>query len=325
MHPANVLDPEEGTYEELLAQWGDLEQALALLLNSPSAAQEFARKVLQLDRWMQDLLAQDTDTGLYLLFQMAATSTAGYSSAHALVCAVLCDVCATEMKLPRHHRDALVHAAMTMNIAMTRLQDQLALQAGRPSAEQQAVVNQHADRGAALLLRLGVHDPLWIDIVAQHHDTRADDDAPAVAAGLAQVLGVIDRYAALVSPRQSRAGRSVTESMRLLMDAAREEQRAVGEALVRAAGASPPGTFVRLKNDEVAVVLRRGARPHEPWVAVLLDARSEPLPEPRLKNTAREGNQVVLALAHNVVSLSLNHRVMVGLSQSVSQAMHAGL
>ncbi len=324
MHPVNVLDPEEGTYEELLAQWGDLEQALALLLNAPTAAQEFARKVTQLDRWMQDLLAQDTDTGLYLLFQMAATSTAGYSSAHALVCAVLCQVCANEMKMPRHHRDALVHAAMTMNIAMTRLQDQLALQAGRPTPEQQAVVDQHADRSAALLMRLGVHDTLWVDIVAQHHDSGADTE-PAVATGLSQVLGVIDRYAALVSPRQSRAGRSVTESLRLLMNAATVQQQAVGEALVQAAGASPPGTFVRLKNEEVAVVLRRGLRPQEPWVAVLLDARSEPLPEPRLKNTAREGNQVVLALAHNVVSLSLNHRVMVGLSQSVSQAMHAGL
>src|SRR5665811_466599 len=89
---------------------------------------------------MQGLLAQDTDVGLYLLFQLATNSPVGYSASHALVSAVLCHLIAVELKLPQGERDSLVHAALTMNMAMTTLQDELAGQLERPDPAQHCLL-----------------------------------------------------------------------------------------------------------------------------------------------------------------------------------------
>jgi len=159
----------DGEYEDLLGLWADLESALAILLSAPLQALHFADKVRQLDRWLQDLMAHDTDAGLYLMFQLASTSTVGYSTSHALVCGTLCHVLAQELQLGQRERDSLVHAALTMNIGMTALQDELAQQREKPSAAQQNAIRAHAENGRDLLERLRVQDELWLRVVQLHH------------------------------------------------------------------------------------------------------------------------------------------------------------
>ena len=130
----------ENEYEDLLGLWADLESGLGIILGSPASVQEFEPRVWQYDRWMTDLVRRDADVGLYLLFQLATNSPVGYSASHALVSAVLCHLIAMDLKLPQEERDSLVHAALTMNIAMTQLQDQMADQLDKPSTEQQVLV-----------------------------------------------------------------------------------------------------------------------------------------------------------------------------------------
>ena len=54
------------------------------------------------------------------------------------------------MLLPAHERNSLVHAALTMNIAMTAMQDELATQADKPSAAQQELIRTHAAKNTYL-------------------------------------------------------------------------------------------------------------------------------------------------------------------------------
>ena len=91
----------EDEYEDLLGLWSDLESGLAMVLSQPHKVQEFETRILQYDRWMQNLIQYDTDVALYLLFQLASHSPAGYSASHALVCAVLCHLLAQEFQLPQ--------------------------------------------------------------------------------------------------------------------------------------------------------------------------------------------------------------------------------
>ena len=107
----------EDEYEDLLAEWSDLESGLGIILANPDSTQQFAHRVLQYDRWMQGLMQRDPDVGLYLLFQLASNSPVGYSASHALVCAVLCHLIASELVIAQKERDSLVRAALTMNIA----------------------------------------------------------------------------------------------------------------------------------------------------------------------------------------------------------------
>ena len=122
----------EHEYEDLLGQWSDLESGLGVILSNSANAQEFTQRVTQYDHWMQGLMEHDPDVGLYLLFQLAGNSPVGYSASHALVCATLCHVLAGELMLDAKERNSLVRAALTMNIAMTTLQDKLATQVEKP-------------------------------------------------------------------------------------------------------------------------------------------------------------------------------------------------
>ena len=306
----------ENEYEDLLGQWSDLESGLGVILSNPSNTQEFTHRVVQYDRWMQGLLQRDPDIGLYLLFQLASNSPVGYSASHALVCSVLCHLIAQEVVLPTKERDSLVRAALTMNIAMTQMQDVLANQAEKPSSEQQDAIRTHTIKGSMMLANLGVTDEAWLDIVSTHHDEALDKADPRLvppATRLARILKMVDRYAAMISPRLSRAGRSATDSARAVM-VQNAKTDAVAHAMVRAVGLCPPGTYVKLDNDELAVVLRRSSQANHPYVAIVGKANGELWPAPRLHATAHSQPRVRAALPANAMRARLNHYHILQLS-----------
>ena len=292
-HPTAVPLPHEEGSEDLLGLWSDLESGLSMVLAQPQATHEFGRKILQYDLWMQSLVRADGDTALYLLFQLASTSSVGYSASHALVCATLCHLVALEMRLRAPERDALVRAAMTMNVAMTRLQDELALQAEKLTPVQRAIVDRHTDESAMLLSRMGVDDGLWLDLVRHHHvDGGGGGRAPAwntlpQPLQLPHILATIDRYAAMISPRANRSGRTAADSYGALLEGRGNTYVAViGQALLRAVGRFPPGSFVRLDSGETAVVVQNGDSADVPAIAVLRDGDGTVLRQPRLNATA---------------------------------------
>ena len=315
-------DPSGSDYGDLLGQWSDLESALSALLARPRQARDFVAKVRQCDRWLQDLVAHDIDAALYLMFQLASTSTVGYSASHALVCGTLCHIMAQELQLPPRERDSLVRAALTMNIGMTRLQDELAEQRERPTAAQQEAIRSHPEESLMLLQRLHITDPLWLDVVGQHHATMTDRIPLAAQAPedrLTRVLGTIDRYAAMISPRKSRAGRSATDSVRAIVGQEIEQHDEVSYTLVRSIGLCPPGTFVKLDNGDTAIVLRRSEKANHPLVASVLDRAGHHHAQPSLYQTATGKPRIQSALVRSAVSLELNHRTMMRLGQYAAQ------
>lgn len=321
--PAHSADEQ---YEDLRGLWSELEAALALLLSAPLQVQNFVARVQQLNDWLQELVAQDSDAALYLMFQLAADSAAGYSASHALVAATLCQVIAPELGLPAHERRALVCAAFTMNLAMTQLQDQLALQREPPTAVQRAQIARHPLESQALLVRLFVDDPLWLETVAAHHP-QARAAAPlaqlAPPQRLARILASIDRYAAMLSPRKSRNARSATDSVRVIVGSEPAWADEVGYALVRSVGLCPPGTLVRLDNGDTAVVLRRSSQPLQPLVARVLDASGQPFRTPALHDSTRGGPRIQAALARSALAQRITPRTLVLLGVYVGRSRPA--
>ena len=315
MSPMHVKD--ENEYEDLLAEWSDLESGLAIILSYPDSSQQFAQRVLQYDRWMQSLLKRDADAGLYLLFQLASNSPVGYSASHALVCAVLCHLIAGELQLPPKERDSMVRAALTMNVSMTAMQDVLANQAEKPNPLQQEMIRVHPVKSAMLLGNMGVRDEDWLEVVGSHHDSRVDEgvfqEVPP-AQRLTRILKMVDRYAAMISPRLSRAGRNATESARAVMANNPTRGDEIGQALMRVVGLCPPGTFVRMDSDELGVVLRRSPQANQPYVAIVGSADGQLLQAPRLHATARGAPGIRTALPAFGVRAQLNHYQILSLA-----------
>ena len=311
----------ENDYEDLLGQWSDLESGLGILLGHPASAQEFEARIYQYDRWMQDLIQRDTDVALYLLFQLAAQSPVGYSTSHALVCAVLCHLVAPEFELTQHERNSLVRAALTMNIAMTALQDQLATQRANPTQQQKAAIQTHASEGAMMLGKLGISNELWLETIHLHHQedkakAELQDLAPPLR--LAHILNVVDRYAAMISPRQSREGRSATESAQSIIQGDATHDNRVGQTLVRMVGLCPPGTYVQLDDDEVGVVMRRSKHANLPDVAIVLNSQGQQIRPPALHHTADGSPHIRGAVPASAVQERINHHVILQLGMQVT-------
>ena len=302
-------DPAYGAMRDWMEHWSELEARLAALLLAPHETHDFTARLQDVHTQAGVLLDLDADATLYWLFQLAAGSTVGYSASHAMVCWALCRLTGKALSLEAADLHSLCLAALTMNIAMTRLQDDLAEQTTAPTPEQRAAIETHAARGAQWLRELGVADAQWLHIVEQHH--LDDTDLPVAV----RLLQTVDRYAALISPRESRPGRCVTDSGRYALMHQGHAVDDIGHALVRTVGICPPGSFVRLEDDRIAVVLRRSDRPGEPWAATVLDARGIPVAEPTLIHTGHDGNGIAAALVTQTVRVRLNHPRLLQLSR----------
>jgi len=308
----------EDTQSGNLAQrWGDVESKLGGLLASVETIDDFSSRLVLLDDRIRQLLTEDANASQFLLFNRAVTHFGGYSVMHSLLCAMLVSLLADVFALTSAQRSSLVCAALTMNIAMTRLQDMLAVQKQAPSPGQRGLIDSHAAAGRKMLEQAGVTDQTWLMVVAMHHApiTGPDDvmSWPAVKR-MTKILQTVDRYTAAMSPRKSRAGRTARDSVRAVVvqagDARHDE---VGTALVKVLGLSPPGTFVKLANGETAVVVRRGIKPAEPLVACVLNRNDEPIAEPRLRDTAKADFAVQSTLTATAVRVNLNVDLMLRL------------
>ena len=86
-------------------------------------------------------------------------------------------------------------------------------------------------------------------------------------------------------------------------------------ALTRTLGVFPPGTYVQLVSGEAAVVMRRGVRMNQPWVASVVDRRGSLLPKPRLHETVKGDDQISSPLLASVLRLRFRSEDMLALIQ----------
>ncbi len=298
-------------------RWGNVESKFGGILASVQSTGDFQNKLYVLDQVIAMLLSQDVAGSQFLLFNRAVTHFGGYSVLHALLCAALVNSLAGTFALSDAERRSLVCAALTMNVAMTQLQDILALQTSAPSPAQRATIDAHPVMGRQILAQSGVTDALWLQVVEQHHTPQTGPEKLVdwpVAQRMTRILQTVDRYTAAMSPRKSRSGRTARDSVRsVVLSAGETKHDEVGTALVGLLGLSPPGTFVSLANGETAVVMRRGVKPGEPWVASVLNRLGQPIAEPRLRDTSKADFSVQSTLAATSVKVNLNLEMMLKL------------
>lgn len=311
---AKVEDKESGPLSQ---RWGDVESKLGGLLASVQTTNDFESRIGALEETIGRLLGRDIYGSHFLLFNRAVTHFGGYSALHSLLSAALVNSLASPFGLSDEERRSLVCAALTMNVAMTHLQDLLALQKGPPSPAQRHAIDTHQAMGRQLLTRSGISDALWLQVVEQHHAVLAGPEKLVdwpVAQRMTRILQIVDRYTAAMSPRKSRSGRNARDSVRsVVLPVGETKHDEVGTALVRLLGVSPPGTFVTLANGETAVVVRRGVKPGEPWVASVINRSGQPIAEPRLRDTAKPDFAVESTLTPTSVKLNLNMELMLKL------------
>lgn len=289
------------------ADWPELQLRATQLLRSPSP-NDFSGRFQALHDELVRHSEQTPDATLLALIYLSAQETRMYSATHSMLVSCVCMVVAREMlRWPAGRVQQVGHAALSMNISMTELQDQLAQQTHPLTAAQIAAVENHAERSEALLRHLGVADPVWLEAVrCHHHRTPGPLDKKTEAQQIARLLQRADIFGARLAPRVARWPMPVTAAMQASYYDEEQQADEAGAALVKTLGVYPPGAFVRLASREVGVVIRRGTTATTPKVAVVTNRDGMPTGEPIPRDTGMPPWKITGVVAFKDVRVKLS-------------------
>lgn len=294
----------------LAEQWDELVLNLDSTLRDARTGTEWPDRLVAVHARARQLALKRPDASLYHMVYEAGLVTERYSSRHALMTMVMGEASAVALGWPQESIDVLGMAALTMNIAMLRLQDQLATTDLNLDDKARAVIDHHAEGSARMMEAAGITDPLTLAVVRGHHD-QSDDATPLGALPperqIARLLRRVDIFAAKISKRNTRAPVSPVLAAREACLGAGGVPDEVGGALLRSVGLYPPGSFVELASGEMGIVLARGRRANLPQVAALVAGNGMALGTPALRDTLDRRFAVKSALAPGVVKVRPPH------------------
>lgn len=287
--------------------WLDYQVQCNALLHDHHPAR-FRERLERLQGHLDRQSRRNPDGALFALMQLSATELRLYSATHAMLVSVMCGLAAREvLRWPAETQDLLCKAALTMNIGMTDLQDRLAQQPEMPTAAQQHQIDEHAARSADMLELFGISDATLLEAVRCHH-TKTPGALAARGQGqaMARLIQRADMFAARLAPRAGRLPAPPAAAMQATyFDETRQIDEA-GAALIKAVGVYQPGSYVRLINQETAVVVRRGANTTAPRVAVVINREGMPTGEHVIRDTSLRDYRIVASVAHRDVRVKIN-------------------
>lgn len=279
-------------------RWGDWQLHWTQLLRAPDPQNfqaRFERMFTALLRYSQ----KTPDAALLALVQLSAEEVRFYSATHAMLVAVIGMLVTREtLRWPEQHVQTLGRAALTMNISMTQLQDDLAQQRSPLSTEQAKEIDFHSERSVALLHRLGVGDALWLEAIKYHHFRDPGKlGEKTLGRQMARIIQRADIFGARIAPRIGRTPMSVTSAMQACYYDETKSVDEAGAALVKTLGIYPPGAWVQLASQESGIVVRRSQHAATPRVAVFLNRDGMPC-DPLPRDTSQPAYKITGPVAH---------------------------
>ena len=302
--------------ERLIAHWGHLVARASGLLQTPQP-ETFVASLAELDDELLTLIKHDIDRTLTVGMYAAASTGNDYCAAHSLRVALGCHLAGRVLgNWDDEALQQLRMAALTMNIGMAVLHDQLALQDGPLTPAQRAEVDAHAGASAELLESLGVKGADWLEAVRKHREVAAGPaDGQPLAVQMARLIQRLDQVTAVQSLRAYQQAQAPSAAARQIYQDKDGRPDSFGAAAIKALGIYPPGTVVRLTSEELALVLRRGTKANQPLVAaVVQDGTLRRTMKPQLRDTSQAAFTIKGGLTHAELNMRLDLAALLDLT-----------
>lgn len=286
------------------AKLAELRAAVARELDSadsPDRVEPFHVAMAAHAATLSDLCALDADAALGSVLLQREPD---YSVRQAVNTAIVTELLLVQRNVDVTTRRAALAAALTMNIGMRSLQNDLYSQPAPLSEDQKAAILAHPVVGARTLKSFGVPDTAWLSTVAQHHELLDGSGYPGGLTGeqvseFAQVVGLADRYCAMVSERAYRPGTPPNAALReIFLTQGKGVDPVLAAQMVKELGIYPPGALVQLANGESAVVVKRTLNSGQPIVRAVLSGAGLRLPATPKRRTSHPSFAIAQALPH---------------------------
>jgi hypothetical protein len=290
---------EDPTHQIMSAKTEELPQLWSTSMSQVSRALrskvdgEFRATLARAAQPVLALVRRDPDMAILQVVRLEDGPITQYASRHAVHTAVAGQLAARRLGWGDRTADSLFHAALTMNLSMSELQDKLATQLTPLTPLQRQTLREHPERTAELLQTAGVRDLDWLAAVRTHHekgDGKGYPQGTSDVGELAMLLQRADAFTAKFSPRATRGVMAPDVAARQFFQA--DPGNPMTAAIVKEFGIYPPGCVVKLKSGETGIVMRRGASAQAPIVAVVTDLNGNPMLRPQKRDTATAGHAI---------------------------------
>jgi len=310
----NTLAAED--IEDRLPDWRNMVEICNAMLHTRDA-QFFHQRLESVSVILNHQLRVNPDESLMALFYLSEKETYLYSATHCMLVCVMCVLTAsTILRWPDADVDLLMRCALTMNLGMVDLQDDLVLQPGPVDLSQKFLIDNHPDLSSKILELFGVKDPQWLTVVREHHKKiQYPLQSEQLSDRLIGLLQRADVFSAKLAARVSREPQHSSIAMMSIYFDAQSQLDVMGAAIIKAVGIYRPGSFVKLASGEVAVVLRRSDNTATPTVAVVLNREGIPVAVVLIRNTAEKKYAVISSVPSTTVRVTLNLEKLLKLSR----------
>jgi HD-GYP domain-containing protein (c-di-GMP phosphodiesterase class II) len=288
--PAPAAAAPEPAYERAAGLVLNLKHIVGTALRTPEQI-DLPARIEKVARAIQGLCAEDLDG---MLAAPALDFQNPYIIVHQLMGAVLTEVIAARKGLAADERVSLMCAALTRDWGQLPAQGELESHAGPLSADLEQRMHAHPVQGSDMLRQAGVTDSCWLDAVRGHHERLDGSGYPghlqgdAIPLG-ARILAVADMFSAMGKPRPYRPKPCLPQSAlrEIYLKIGSELDGELVNILIRQVGMFPPGTIVRLKCGEIAVVKSPTPKADGAHVYSVYGKTGTVLPAPVLRDTSQ--------------------------------------
>jgi hypothetical protein len=302
--------------------WFELRSRLDATLREVRSDTDWRSRLQELHARSRALTDKRFDESLYHLVYEGVHFTEHYSARHAWMTQVVAERVARMLGWPQTEIDSLGLAALTMNVSMLRLQDQLARSHGPLLPAHREEIDTHAARSAVQLSGAGLDDLLAIEVVLHHHDESKDNEplaSQAPVGRLARLLRRVDIFGAKINRRAGRPAMSPLMAARGACLGPTGKPDEIGSALLRSVGMYPPGSFVELASGEIGIVVSRGRRANLPLVAALIAPNGDVYSKPVLRDTLEQRHAVKAAVKPDRVKVRIAHDKVLAMAAAKSR------
>lgn len=184
------------------------------------------------------------------------------SARNSYASALVASKIATKLNWPEEQIQSIAAAALTMNLSIHELQDEMSTRRSPPTSDELLTIRSHPQKAANALREMGVENNLWIRSVSEHHEEPDGKGYPNkigkadISTGAA-ILRLADRYVAMTASRKYRAGIPTSEALTATLSITGDP--VLAKAIKESLSAAPAGgIWIDPKSSQICISIGDG-------------------------------------------------------------------